>query len=113
MAAKNRAAHVDLLKVQHHGSNHSTTQEFFARVTADRYIISGNGRYGIPHGDALEWLSAARRGRPYTVYMTNRKGDEGLEEMLTAFLAREAAAEPRHRYLFRREERAWISTSFR
>ena len=45
--------------------------------------------------------------------MTNRKGEEGLEEMLTAFLAREAAAEPRHRYLFRREERAWISTSFR
>ena len=105
--------HVDLLKVQHHGSNHSTTQDFFERVTADRYIISGNGRHGIPHGDALEWLSAARRGRPYTVYMTNRKGDEGLEEMLTAFLAREAAAEPRHRYLFRREERVWISTSFR
>ena len=97
--------HVDLLKVQHHGSNHSTTQDFFERVTADRYIISGNGKHGIPHGDALEWLSAARRGQPYTVYMTNRKGDEGLEEMLTAFLAREAAAEPRHRYLFRREER--------
>ena len=105
--------HVDLLKVQHHGSNHSTTQDFFERVTADRYIISGNGKHGIPHGDALEWLSAARRGQPYTVYMTNRKGDEGLEEMLTAFLAREAAAEPRHRYLFRREERAWISTTFR
>ena len=105
--------HVDLLKVQHHGSSHSTTQDFFERVTADRYIISGNGKHGIPHGDALEWLSAARRGQPYTVYMTNRKGDEGLEEMLTAFLAREAAAEPRHRYLFRREERAWISTSFR
>ena len=105
--------HVDLLKVQHHGSNHSTTQDFFERVTADRYIISGNGKHGIPHGDALELISAARRGRPYTVYMTNRKGDEGLEEMLTAFLAREAAAEPRHRYLFRREERAWISTSFR
>ena len=105
--------HVDLLKVQHHGSNHSTTQDFFERVTADRYVISGNGKHGIPHGDALEWLSAARRGQPYTVYMTNRKGDEGLEEMLTAFLAREAAAEPRHRYLFRREERAWISTSFR
>ena len=105
--------HVDLLKVQHHGSNHSTTQDFFERVTADRYIVSGNGKHGIPHRDALEWLSTARRGRPYTVYMTNRKGDEGLEEMLTAFLAREAAAEPRHRYLFRREERAWISTSFR
>ena len=105
--------HVDVLKVQHHGSSHSTTQDFFERVTADRYIISGNGKHGIPHGDALQWLSEARRGQPYTVYMTNRKGQEGLGEMLTAFLAREAVAEPKHRYLFRREERAWISTSFR
>jgi hypothetical protein len=105
--------HVDLLKVQHHGSNHSTTQDFFERVTADRYIISGNGKHGIPHGDALEWLSAARRGQPYKVFMTNRKGQEGLEEMLNAFLAREAAAEPKHTYLFRRENRQFISTSFR
>ena len=105
--------HVDLLKVQHHGSNHSTTQDFFERVTADRYVISGNGKHGIPHADALAWLSAARRGQPYTVFLTNRKGQDGLEEMLTAFLAREAAAEPAHRYLFRREDRGFISTSFR
>lgn len=105
--------HVDLLKVQHHGSNHSTTQDFFERVTADRYVISGNGKHGIPHADTLAWLSAARRGQPYTVFMTNRKGEEGLEPMLTAFLAREAGNEPRHRYLFRRDDRVFISTSFR
>jgi hypothetical protein len=105
--------HVDLLKVQHHGSNHSTTQDFFERVTADRYVISGNGKHGIPHADTLGWLSAARRGQPYTVFMTNRKGQEGLEAMLTAFLAREAAAEPRHQYFFRRDDRGFISTSFR
>ena len=105
--------HVDLLKVQHHGSNHSTTQDFFERVTADRYVISGNGKHDIPHADALGWLSAARRGSPTTVYMTNRKGEEGLESMLTHFLAREAATEPGHRYLFRRDTRGFISTSFR
>jgi len=47
------------------------------------------------------------------VFLTNRKGEEGLEEMLTEFLAREAAAEPKHKYLFRRENRRFISTSFR
>ena len=67
----------------------------------------------LPIEDALAWLSAARRGQPYTVFMSNRKGQDGLEEMLTAFLAREAAAEPTHRYLFRRENRGFISTSFR
>jgi hypothetical protein len=105
--------HVDLLKVQHHGSNHSTTQDFFERVTADRYIISGNGKHGIPHGDALAWLSAARPGQRYTVYLTNRIGQDGLEQMLTTFLARESAAEPGHKYLFRREDRPFIATSFR
>jgi hypothetical protein len=105
--------HVDLLKVQHHGSSHSTTQDFFERVTADRYVISGNGKHGIPHADALRWLSAARRGQPYTVFMTNRKGAEGLELMLTGFLAAEATAQPGHVYRFRRDDRLFVSTSYR
>ena len=34
--------HVDLLKVPHHGSNNNVTREFFERVTADHYVISGD-----------------------------------------------------------------------
>jgi hypothetical protein len=105
--------HVDLLKVQHHGSNHSTTQAFFERVTADRYVISGNGKHGIPHADTLRWLSAARRGQPYTAFITNRKGIDGLEQMLTGFLRVEAAEQPLHKYRFRREDRLFVSTSYR
>ena len=103
--------HVDLLKVQHHGSNHSTTQDFFERVTADRYGISGNGKHGIPHEDALTWLSAARRDRPFDVSLTNRQGEEGLGTMFDRFLAAEAAAQPMHRYHFRRTDRLSISTT--
>ena len=95
--------HFDLLKVQHHGSNHSTTQDFFERVTADRYVISGNGRHGIPHPDALGWLSAARHGQPYEAFLTNRTGFDGLGAMLDTFLAKEAHDEPLHRYTFRGE----------
>ena len=105
--------HVDLLKVQHHGSNHSTTQDFFERVTANRYVISGNGKHGIPHKDTLKWLSAARRDRAYDVYLTNREGEEGLEKMFDRFLASEAASQPMHRYHFRRPDRLSIATSFR
>jgi hypothetical protein len=93
--------HVDVLKVQHHGSSHSVTQDFFERVTASRYVISGNGMHDIPHEDTLTWLSAARHGEPYDVFMTNREGGNGLTEMLDRFLAREATAEPGHRYHFR------------
>ena len=93
--------HVDLLKVQHHGSCHSTTQDFFERVTADRYVISGNGRMGNPHPDALRWLSKARHGQAYEAYLTNRTGVDGLGPMLDAFLAEEAQQEPTHVYHFR------------
>jgi len=93
--------HVDLLKVQHHGSNHSVDIEFFRRVTASHYVISGNGRHGIPHGDTLAWLSEARADRVYDVYMTNRRGEPELTGMLDAFLSKEATEQPKHRYHFR------------
>jgi hypothetical protein len=105
--------HVDLLKVQHHGSNHSTTQDFFERVTADRYVISGNGKHGIPHQDTLTWLSAARREQAYDVYLTNRDGEDGLKEMFDSFLAAESAAQPKHRYHFPDSGALSISTEFR
>jgi hypothetical protein len=96
--------HLDLLKVQHHGSNHSVDIDFFRNVTADRYVISGNGKHGIPHRDTLDWLSKARAGQECDIYMTNRAGEEGLGEMLDSFLAEESAQEPGHRYHFREEK---------
>lgn len=95
--------HVDLLKVQHHGSNHSTTQDFFERVTADRYVISGNGKHGIPHPEALGFLSKARHGQAYEAFFTNRVGVEGLGAMFDTFLAKEASDEPLHVYRFRND----------
>ncbi len=96
--------HVDLLKVQHHGSNHSVDIDFFRKVKADVYVISGNGKHGIPHNDTMHWLSQARTGESYDVYMTNRTGDEGLTAMLDAFLAEEKKKEPSHRYHFREDK---------
>ena len=101
--------HVDVLKVQHHCSNHSTTQDFFERVTADRYVICGNGSHDIPNKAALGWLSAARSGQAYDVYMTNRIGVLGLERTLDTFLASEANHEPKHKYHFRSETDLSIS----
>jgi beta-lactamase superfamily II metal-dependent hydrolase len=95
------AIHVDLLKVQHHGSNHSVDIDFFRKVKADVYVISGNGKHGIPHNDTMHWLSQARTGETIDVYLTNRQGDDGLTEMFDKFLAEEKAKEPKHRYHFR------------
>ena len=106
---KNGTCHFDLMKVQHHGSSHSTTQEYFTRVTADRYVISGNGKHDIPHEDALGWLSAARHGQPYECYMTNRIGVLNNKKVLDRFLDSEKKNERKHAYFFRNEKDLSIS----
>jgi beta-lactamase superfamily II metal-dependent hydrolase len=101
--------HFDLMKVQHHGSSHSTTQDFFEKVTADHYVISGNGKHDIPHADALAWLSAARHGKPYEAYLTNRIGVLKNKQVMDKFLASEAKNEKQHGYHFRKEKELSLS----
>jgi len=40
--------HVDVLKVQHHGSEHNIHQAFCDRVSADNYVFCGNGKHENP-----------------------------------------------------------------
>jgi hypothetical protein len=101
--------HFDLLKVQHHCSSHSTTQDFFERVTADHYVISGNGKHDIPHPKALGWLSAARSGQAYDAYLTNRIGVDSNKKTMDTFLASEKKLEKNHSYHFRAEKDLSIS----
>jgi hypothetical protein len=63
-------AHFDILKLPHHGSDRNVSAEFFAKVTADHYLISGNGNHGNPEPEALEMLFSARGDANYTVHMT-------------------------------------------
>jgi beta-lactamase superfamily II metal-dependent hydrolase len=101
--------HFDLLKVQHHCSSHSTTQDFFERVTADHYVISGNGKHDIPHPKALGWLSAARSGEAYDAYLTNKIGVDSNKKTIAAFLASEKKLQKKHNYHFREEKALSIS----
>lgn len=61
--------HVDLLKVQHHGSERGVTLEFFQRLTADHYVLSADGRDGNPDLPMLKWLSQARGNDEYVIHM--------------------------------------------
>jgi beta-lactamase superfamily II metal-dependent hydrolase len=65
--------HVDVLKVPHHGSARNVTKEFFKTVTADKYVISANGKYGNPDLDTLVWIVEAAReqGRNIEIFVTN------------------------------------------
>lgn len=56
----NERLHVDVLKVQHHGSDHNAAAEFFQKVRADTYVLSGDGKHGNPERDVLKWIIESR-----------------------------------------------------
>jgi hypothetical protein len=62
--------HIDILKVPHHGSDRNVEDSFFQRITADHYILSGDGEHGNPERKTLEMIRRARGTEEYTIYFT-------------------------------------------
>lgn len=67
---KNRSMHVDVFKVPHHGSDRNVTTGFFRRITADHYVISGDGEHDNPDRNTLEMIEEARGRDEYTIHFT-------------------------------------------
>ena len=70
----NGTLHVDVLKLQHHGSDRNVTKTFFRKVTADLYLVSADGTHGNPDFNTLKWLveAAQEQGRNPIIVATNR-----------------------------------------
>jgi beta-lactamase superfamily II metal-dependent hydrolase len=68
---------LDVLKVQHHGSDRNADLDFFLRCRAKTYVISANGRDGNPDGPTLHWLykAAKKQQRPFKLVLTNLPED--------------------------------------
>lgn len=64
------AVHFDVLKLPHHGSDRNVDTDFFERITADHYVVSGDGRHGNPEPDTVEMLLDAREGAAYDLHLT-------------------------------------------
>ena len=54
--------HVDVLKVQHHGSENNLDEEFCRRVTANNYVFCANGAHENPDLRVLEAIVDSRIG---------------------------------------------------
>lgn len=93
----NGAWHFNVVKLPHHGSNRNISPDFYDRVRADHYIVSGNGGHGNPEPDALRDLFETRPKLDYLVHMTysptelcksdtycKHHNDKALTAMLTA-----------------------------
>jgi len=92
----------DVLKLPHHGSDRNVRLDFFQRVKADHYVISGNGENGNPEIDTLRMIVDARGSERYKVHCTYRDGVKGLKGRLTGFLNRLTATQ-RKKFVFRPE----------
>lgn len=57
-----KGLHVDVLKVQHHGSEHNLDRDFVKRITADHYVFCANGEHENPDLRILEVLLKSRLG---------------------------------------------------
>ena len=66
--------HVDVLKVQHHGSEHNTDAPFCRRVTADHYVFCGNGEHQNPDLAIVKCFIDSRIG-PVDLRSTNPKAN--------------------------------------
>lgn len=66
--------HVDIFKVQHHGSDRNSDARFFEVVTADTYVISADGENDNPDIATLGWIAEAARkqGRRFKLVITNK-----------------------------------------
>jgi hypothetical protein len=54
--------HLDVLKVQHHGSEHNLDANFARQVSARHYVFCGNGLHGNPSLEVIDCIFASRRG---------------------------------------------------
>lgn len=77
--------HVDLLKLPHHGSNRNVTKKLFETITADRYVISANGKYGNPDFSTLAWLVEAARERGQAVELLATNETESSRRLLQEY----------------------------
>ncbi|MEW6363162.1 MAG: MBL fold metallo-hydrolase [Acidobacteriota bacterium] len=66
--------HVDVLKVQHHGSEHNIHEDFCNKVTADHYIFCGNGAHNNPDLAVVDLIARARLAaapQPFTFWFNS------------------------------------------
>ncbi len=67
--------HVDLMKMPHHGSDRNVDTDFFRTITADHYVISGDGKHGNPEVATFEMIFTARGDDAFTLHLTYPAAD--------------------------------------
>jgi hypothetical protein len=83
--------HVDVLKVQHHASEHNVDEEFCRKVSADKYVFCGNGSHGNPEPEVLEQIFESRLGPAPKRALAPKAKDRPFEFWFSTTSAAQAA----------------------
>jgi hypothetical protein len=62
--ANGAGLHVNVLKVQHHGSENNIDDPFCRTITANDYVFCGNGEHENPDFDVIRAIARSRLGTP-------------------------------------------------
>ncbi len=73
--------HVDVLKVQHHGSEHNIHETFCKKVIADNYVFCGNGFMTNPETDVIDLIVSTRLKEPgnFKLWFNSNSSVPGLK----------------------------------
>jgi hypothetical protein len=61
---------VEVVKMPHHGSDRNVDDDFLKRVTAPKYLFTGNGEHGNPERETFRLLAEARPDADMELYLT-------------------------------------------
>jgi|GEM_PF-4028784 len=75
----NGKVEVDLLHIPHLGTDLNVSEEFFKRVLAKNYLISGDGTFDNPKPETMNMIFNARQNDQYVLYFSNRIGYSGAK----------------------------------
>jgi len=107
---KNGKIHVDLLKIPHHGSDNNVDTDFFRSITADHYVVSGDGEHGNPEVSTFQMISEARGQDEFTIYLTHGKLPEDPKpNKLLDFFRNEKKAGKKYKTAVREEDSLGIA----
>jgi Metallo-beta-lactamase superfamily len=91
----------NVVKVQHHGSEHNLSQQFAGTVLADHYVLCGDGAHGNPEPSVIKTIIDTRLaadGRPFTIWFNSspERTLESRRKTLRAAIKEATAAAAKH-----------------
>ncbi|MGK2962742.1 MAG: hypothetical protein ACSLFK_11425 [Gemmatimonadaceae bacterium] len=98
--------HIDVLKLQHHGSEHNIDPNFAQKVSADHYVFCGNGISGNPELAVLDMIFESRLGDPSVRALSPAAANRDFHFWFSTTSAAAAPTLVRHATLVEMEERA-------